>query len=67
MNPLHPVLTRELAAAHIRDLRAAADLERATRRATGSPPRTRRRTSQCLIAVGRRVRSWRREPVCPCA
>ena len=67
MNALHPVLTRELAAAHIHDLRVAADLERATRRTTASAPRTRRRTSQCLIAVGRRVRSRRREPVCRCA
>jgi hypothetical protein len=67
MNPLHPALTRELAAAHIHNLRAAADFERATRRATDSAPRSRRRTGQCLVAVGRRARSWRREPVRPCA
>jgi len=66
MNPLHPVLACELAAAHIQDLRAAADLDRATRPATASAPRTRHRTGQRPIVVGPGVPSRRRAQACRC-
>jgi len=66
MNPLHPVLTRELAAAHIRELRAAADLDRATRLETASALRTRHRTGQRPSVVRPGVPSRSRPHVCRC-
>ena len=66
MNPLHPVLARALAAAHIQDLRAAADLDRGTRPATASPPPTRQRTDKRPIVVAPGVPPRRRAQGCRC-
>jgi hypothetical protein len=66
MNPLHPVLARELAAAHIDDLRTAADGIRATRPATASARRPRAGTGQRSTVVGPGVPSPRRAELCRC-
>jgi hypothetical protein len=66
MYPLHPVVARELAAAHIQDPRTAEDLDRATRPAIASAPRTRHSTGQCPTVVGPGVPSRRRVQVCLC-
>ena len=66
MNPLHPVVARELAAVQIQHLHAAADLDRATRLATASTARTRRDTRQRPIVVGPGVPPRRRAHVCRC-
>jgi hypothetical protein len=66
MYPLHPVVARELAAAHIQDPRTAADFDRATRPAIASAPRTRHRTGQRPTVVGPGVPSRRRVQVCLC-
>ena len=66
MNPLHPVVARELAVVQIQHLHAAADLDRATRLATASTARTRRDMRQRPIAVECRVPSRRRAQVYCC-
>jgi len=65
MNPLHPVVAGELAATHIRDLRAAADLDRAKQLAMAS--RMRNRTGRRRVVVGLGLLSRRDAQVCRCA
>jgi hypothetical protein len=64
MNPLHPVVASELAAAHVQDLCAAADLDRAKQ--LPMPSRTRQRTGRRRVVVGPGVLSRRGAQVCRC-